>query len=426
MVPEYFWDYHHGGDFTEKCNMTCVLAESPSQPDALFFMSMGNGDVTDAINYPTNSIKILGSLEAKHYYSLHDIQYLNQFFQGTALLDWTSDVPWLMMYNMDELKAVEMPENPAPNITFVARNCNPMNNRMDYVKAIDKLIGVVAMSSCYHNTPWPRCEGRECTKQEAIRGYKIHLAFENGNSPKYVTAKIYHALAAGVLPVWMGTRDIAEAVPKGSYIDVANFASPDKVAQYLVKVLSDDDLYQSYFEWKGKPFEKEFEDRFRVLWAVPFECRMCRYIEALLNGWEWDQKKQVAKIPVVTPIENSGKNTPIENSGKNTPIENSGKNTPIENSGKNTPIENSGKNTPIENSGKNTPIEQNETKVQQQTNGVHRQPIIPILFGAYRPLLGNDAELLLYTLLSIFVTLTLLLIFKKSILRFFQRLSAVT
>ena len=28
-------------------------------------------------------------------------------------------------------------------------------------------------------------------------------------------------------------------------------------------------------EWKWKPFDKEFDDRFRVLWTVPFECRKC-------------------------------------------------------------------------------------------------------------------------------------------------------
>ena len=392
MVPEYFWEKHQGGDFTDKCNMSCVLSENPFQPDAVFFLSMGNGNVLDAIKYETNiSIKILGSREGQHYYSSHDIQYLNQFFQGTALLDWTSDIPWLMMYkNMDEMKAVEMPENSAPNITFVAKNCNTMNNRMDYVKAIDKLIGVIAMSSCYHNTPWPQCEGRECTKVEAIRGYKIHLAFENGNSPRYVTEKIYDALAAGVLPVWMGTRYIAEAVPKGSYIDVANFASPDELAQYLVKVLSDDDLYQSYFEWKGKPFDKEFEDRFRVLWTVPFECRMCRYVEALLNGRKWDQIKQ-AYIIEDTPSENSEEKPPIENSEEK---------------------------HPIENSQEKLSVEQKETKMQEQKNEVNHQPIAPLLFGAYRSKLGNDT-LFLYILITISVALALFLFF-KNISRFLQ------
>ena len=375
MVPEFFWISHHGGDFTNQCNMSCVLSEEPSQPDGVFFMSMGNGHVINAIKYPTNvSIKILGSREPQHYYPLHKIQYLNQFFQGTALLDWTSDIPWVIIPNMDEIKTVEMPKNPGLKATFVARNCNPMNNRMAYVRAIDKLIGVVAMSSCYHNTPWPKCSGRECTKVEAIRDYKIHLAFENGDSPNFVTNKIYQAFEAGVLPVWMGTRDIADAVPKGSYIDVANFASPNEVAQYLAKVLADDNLYRSYFEWKWKPFDKEFEDRFRVLWTVPFECRMCRYIEALQKNMKWDKVKQVAIVPGENLVENNEVTPP--------------------------------------------PVDNSETKLQP-SNVVRYQTITPLLSGPDQSHFQLK-NALLYSFLASCLVLFMIVIFKKSTFRFFR------
>ncbi|KAI6657213.1 hypothetical protein LOD99_11178, partial [Oopsacas minuta] len=49
----------------------------------------------------------------------------------------------------------------------------------------------------------------------------------------------------------------------------------------------------------GKPFDKEFDDRFRVLWTDPFNCRMCRYIDAYKKGLEWDIVKQVAKYTEV-------------------------------------------------------------------------------------------------------------------------------
>ena len=369
MVPENQKNVLGVGNF-EPCNMSCVFADNPSHPDAVFFISMNNYYVTSAIRYRTDiPIKILGSWEPQHYYPLHKIQYLNQFFQGTALLDWTSDVPWVMIFYMDEMKAVEMPENPQPKVTFVARNCKAMNNRMDYVKAIDKLIGVVAMSSCYHNTPWPQCEGRECTKVEAIREYKIHLAFENGDSPNFVTDKIYQAFAAGVLPVWMGTRDIAEAVPKGSYIDVANFASPDEVAQYLAKVMADDTLYQSYFEWKWKPFDKKFEDRFRVLWTVPFQCRLCRYIEALQKGWEWDQLKQVAIIPGDSSSRGEGKSR-IDSKEK---------------------------------------------------NEIQYQPITPLFTDIYRTKLSKQMDFFFYISIRISIIITLFFIIKRNISRILSK-----
>ena len=358
MVPEFFWDEHYAGDFSDKCNLSCVLAENPSQPDAIIFVSMHNQDVTNAIGYVTNiSIKILATREAVHYYSFHKIEYLKQFFQGIALIDWTSDIPWPKIPKMYELKAIEMPKNPAPKATFVARNCAPMSDRNAYVKAIDKLIGVVALSSCFHNTPWPQCEGRDCTKVEAIRGYKIHLAFENGDSPRYVSEKIFQAFSAGVLPVYLGTHFVSGVVPKGSYIDVADFASPEAVAQYLVTVLADDNLYRKYFEWKWKPFDKMFEDRFKAIWTIPFECRLCRYIGSLLNGWKWDQINQSVIIRENVLVENNKH-------------------------------------------------KQTNTQMNTQTNQVDNS----LLLDADKPQLGNRVVLLFCILLSILFTLTIFII----------------
>ena len=288
-------NWHKGGNYTELCGIPCVHAENPPNPDAEFFIAMNDNDVRNAFNRQSNvQIRILGSEEPTHYYSLLKLEYLNTHFHGSAVLDWNSDIPWVLMPNMDTLKQIQFPEDPIPKVTFVARNWLPMNGREAYVRVIDSLIGIVAPGNRYHNTEWPKCEERDCSKVEAIRKYKIHLAFENGDSPNFVTDKIYQAFEAGVLPVWMGTRDVSEAVPKGSYIDVADFDSPKSLALYLAKVLADDALYHSYFEWKYKPFDKEFEDRFRVLWSEPFHCRLCRYVDAYKNDLEWDQYKQKA------------------------------------------------------------------------------------------------------------------------------------
>ena len=295
-IPEDIWGQHWAGNFTELCGIPCVHADNHPNPDAEFFIAMSNNDVQNAINRQSNiSISILGSKEGSHYYSLLNQEYLNTHFQGSAVLNWDSEIPWLFMPNMDELKQVQLPKDPIPKATYVARNCMTVNNRNTYVEEIDSVIGVVAPGSCFHNTEWPKCDERDCSKVEVIRNYKIHLAFENGNSLKYVTEKIYQAFQAGVLPVYFGTQYVSEAVPKGSYIDVADFDSPNSLALYLAKVLANDTLYQSYFEWKLKPFDKEFEDRFRVLWSVPFNCRLCRYVDAYKNNLGWDQYRQKAK-----------------------------------------------------------------------------------------------------------------------------------
>ena len=302
MIPEMLWGDHWGGNFTEMCGIPCVHADNLPNPDAEFFTAMNNDDVQNAFNRQSNvPIRILGSLEPTHYYSLLKLEYLNTHFQGSAVLDWNSDIPWLMIPNIDEVKKITLPKDPIPKATFVAKNCWPKNNRNEYIQEIDSLIGVVAPSSCFHNSEWPKCGERDCSKVEVIRNYKIHLAFENGASTNFVTDKIYQAFEAGVLPVWMGTRDVSKAVPKGSYIDVADFDSPKSLSLYLAKVLADDALYYSYFQWKYKPFDKEFEDRFRVLWSEPLSCRLCRYVDAYKRNLEWDQYRQKA---TTTQVEN--------------------------------------------------------------------------------------------------------------------------
>ena len=294
-------DLIDGANFSGRmnCEIPCENFENHESPDAELYIAMNDDDVQSAVNRDSKvPIRILGSQEPQHYYPLLKLEYLKHHFQGSALLDRKSDIPWLLIEDMDKLKDVSIPKDAQPKATFVARNCDPMNNRNYYVRAIDAKIGVVAPSICLNNAEWPDCNGTPCSKVEALRQYKIHLAFENGDSPGYISEKIYHAFEAGVLPVWMGTRDIAEAVPKGSYIDVAEFNTPDDVANYLKLVLENETLYNSYFEWKKKPFDPEYVRNNRVLWTDYIFCRICYYVDTLQRGLEWDHQRQRAKSPV--------------------------------------------------------------------------------------------------------------------------------
>ena len=50
----------------------------------------------------------------------------------------------------------------------------------------------------------------------------------------------------------MGGANYSAILPNHSYIDVFNFSSPKLLADYLLEVGSDRNLYNSYFEWKPK------------------------------------------------------------------------------------------------------------------------------------------------------------------------------
>lgn len=73
-----------------------------------------------------------------------------------------------------------------------------------------------------------------------------------------------------VLPIVMGAHpdDYARLAPPKSYIHVDDFESPKALAEYLQKVDKDDDLYNSYFRWKGTG---KFID-------TKFWCRLCTMV----------------------------------------------------------------------------------------------------------------------------------------------------
>lgn len=86
------------------------------------------------------------------------------------------------------------------------------------------------------------------------KDYKFYLAFENSNCVDYITEKLFeNALQNGVLPIVMGARpkDYKNYAPNHSYIHVEEFASPRELAEYLYELNSNDDLYNSYFQWRG-------------------------------------------------------------------------------------------------------------------------------------------------------------------------------
>ena len=56
-----------------------------------------------------------------------------------------------------------------------------------------------------------------------------------------------------VIPIALGARpeDYAAVAPPKSYIHVDDFESPKHLAEYLLTLDRNDDLYNEYFRWKG-------------------------------------------------------------------------------------------------------------------------------------------------------------------------------
>ncbi|XP_056644935.1 glycoprotein 3-alpha-L-fucosyltransferase A-like [Diorhabda sublineata] len=160
--------------------------------------------------------------------------------------------------------------NKTKKVAWFVSNCGARNGRLSYAKELGKYIPVDIYGTC-GPLKCPRSDKKcfEILEKE----YKFYLAFENSNCRDYITEKFYvNGLGQNVLPIVMGARpeDYQRSAPEGSYIHVDEFAGPQELAAYLHRLDNDNNLYNSYFKWKGTG---EFINTF-------FWCRLCAMMHA--------------------------------------------------------------------------------------------------------------------------------------------------
>ncbi|PZC76884.1 hypothetical protein B5X24_HaOG204023 [Helicoverpa armigera] len=160
--------------------------------------------------------------------------------------------------------------NKTKKVAWFVSNCHARNRRLQYARQLSKYIQVDIYGACgAHHCPRtdPNC------LEMLDKDYKFYLAFENSNCRDYVTEKFFvNGLQHNVLPIVMGARasEYASLAPHNSYVHVEEFASPEELATYLRRLDEDDNLYNSYFKWKGTG---EFINTY-------FFCRVCAMVHA--------------------------------------------------------------------------------------------------------------------------------------------------
>jgi len=113
-------------------------------------------------------------------------------------------------------------------------------------------------------------------KSNIITRYKFHLAFENTIEPEYVTEKIFDALNAGTVPVYLGTTDVISYVPRGSYIDVQKFPTLSLLVDHLKELDEDDEKYMAYHEWRKHTTDPEWMPSIGMITSRENAfCRLC-------------------------------------------------------------------------------------------------------------------------------------------------------
>ena len=167
---------------------------------------------------------------------------------------------------------------------YIVAHCDSGNDRIRYLVELKQHLSYQVhgrRGNCpgLDNIPIPNDKGR-ATKLQMIRDYKFNFPWENANDLDWVTEKLLHALMAGVLPVWLGPRNVDEFVPDHSVINVLDYKQPEDLANALIALANNRTAYEAYHAWRSKEERHPKLDYFRKFSSMyPYaECRVCKEV----------------------------------------------------------------------------------------------------------------------------------------------------
>ncbi len=162
------------------------------------------------------------------------------------------------------------------NKSIIAVISNCFSPRLSMVKALKKYIDIDIFGSCGQKS---LCRHSDSC-WSVLKEYKFYLSFENSICKDYITEKTYlNGYDHGIVPLILSGANLSNpnVVPQGSYIDASKFASAKELADHLIQVGSNPNLYNKLFEWRAR-WTTTLADTDSLL------CRVCKKLHESNDG----------------------------------------------------------------------------------------------------------------------------------------------
>lgn len=204
----------------------------------------------DFLNYP-NSIKILltgenGGIDFDLYDYIVGYDYIN--FE-----DRYSRIPFSFLDTKNcDIKAINSRvlqcKYKDKFCAYMVSEPTSFSKRHDFFEELSKYKKVDSGGRYANNIGGPIGDryGSDFTasKLEWLKKYKFNICFENSKQNGYLTEKIFHAFAAGCIPIYCGDPTIDKIINPRSYINVDNFKTFNEAIEFIKYIDNNDDLFQ--------------------------------------------------------------------------------------------------------------------------------------------------------------------------------------
>ncbi|VDI83963.1 glycoprotein 3-alpha-L-fucosyltransferase [Mytilus galloprovincialis] len=214
---------------------------------------------------------------------------------------WDNKFDWSMTYRQDgeiflnyktfrrtiplKKNYSEIFKNKTKYIAWAVGSCQTRSRRELYVRELRKYINIDIYGDC-GKVPCPNRTLPGC-HEVLSQKYKFYLGFENSLCKDYVTEKIFHTFLdnSNAVYVYRGAPNVKSILPPKTYIDVNDYENPKRLAEYLLRLGSNESEYISYLKESDKYHIDNEQNYYRSL------CDLCE----LLNTYKTKNLKWTGK-----------------------------------------------------------------------------------------------------------------------------------
>ena len=144
-------------------------------------------------------------------------------------------------------------------------DCKANSQRDLYLKRLNKRLNKKHSLSLHR---YGKCGDRSLSHenpttvlQTTLANYKFFMSFENEIAKGYVSEKYFKILSSGCVPVYYGAPDVPQLTKSKSFINAANYKTPELLADYLAHLTRNLTAYAEYTRWR---YERDpFNDWFK-------------------------------------------------------------------------------------------------------------------------------------------------------------------